>query len=128
MQASGKVLEKLLCILNLTIEDIYFTECCKCIIEDRKQLEKCSKNCLPILFKQLENLPCKILVPMGLQPTQALLGRKIKKFADVVGKEFEMQLENKTYKILPIYHPSTLNPKGYKGNISIFEKLQDYLR
>ena len=128
MQASGKVLEKLLCILNLTIEDIYFTECCKCIIEDRKQLEKCSKNCLPILFKQLEKLPCKILVPMGLQPTQALLGRKIKKFADVVGKEFEMQLENKTYKILPIYHPSPLNPKGYKGNISIFEKLQDYLR
>lgn len=128
LQASGKVLEKLLCILNLTIEDIYFTECCKCIIEDRKQLEKCSKNCLPILFKQLEKLPCKILVPMGLQPTQALLGRKIKKFADVVGKEFEMQIENKTYKILPIYHPSPLNPKGYKGNISIFEKLQDYLR
>ena len=28
------------------------------------------------------------------------------------------------YKLIPIYHPSPLNPKGYKENIPIFEKLK----
>ena len=29
------------------------------------------------------------------------------------------------YKLIPIYHPSPLNPKGYKDNVSIFEKLKN---
>ena len=29
------------------------------------------------------------------------------------------------YKILPIYHPSPISPKSYKGNVPIFEKLRD---
>ena len=107
----------------MSIKDIYFTECCKCVIEDRKQLEKCSQNCLPILYKQINQLPCKILVPMGIHPTQALLGIKIKKFADFVGKIFEININNKIYKVLPIYHPSPLNPKGYKDNLPIFQTI-----
>ena len=125
LQASGKVLEKLLNNINLTIEDIYFTECCKCIIENRKKLDECSKNCLPILFKQLEHLPCDIILPMGLFPTQALLGKKIKRFGDYVGKVYDIMINNKQYKLLPIYHPSPLNPKGYKDNVAIFNKLKE---
>ena len=45
-QASGKILERLLNLCGLTIEDINFTECCKCIITDRNKLEICSKNCI----------------------------------------------------------------------------------
>ena len=123
LQASGRVLEKLLKGIGLTIEDIYFTECCKCIIEDRKILPKCSSNCLPILSKQLKDLPCDIVVTMGLAPTQVLLGYKVNKFADVVGKVFNIELGGKKYLLLPIYHPSPLNPKGYKNNVPIFEKL-----
>jgi len=26
---------------------------------------------------------------------------------------------------LPIYHPSPISPKSYKGNVTIFEKLRD---
>ena len=127
LQASGKVLEKLLNNIGLSINDIYFTECCKCIIEDRKQLEKCCKNCLPILYEQLQTLPCKILVTMGLAPTQALLGIKIKKYADYVGKIFNININNKEYKVFPIYHPSPLNPKGYKDNVPIFNILKSII-
>lgn len=127
LQSSGKILEKLLNGIDIKIDDIYFTECCKCIVEDRKLLERCSQNCLPFLFRQLNKLPCKILVPMGLFPTQALLGIKIKKFADYVGKEFEIEINDKKYKVLPIYHPSPLNPKGYKDNLPILKKLQKML-
>ena len=124
LQGTGRILEKLLNNINLSINDIYFTECCKCIIEDRKNLEKCSNNCMPILIEQLNKIPCEIILTMGLHPTQAILNTKIKKFADYVGKEFDITLGNKKYVLIPIYHPSPLNPKGYKDNLPIFEKLK----
>ena len=127
LQASGRVLEKLLNNIGYSIKDIYFTECCKCIIEDRKQLEKCSQNCMPILLEQLKNIPCKIILTMGLHPTQALLNKKIKRYSDYVGKEFDFVIVNKKYILLPIYHPSPLNPKGYKMNVPIFEKLKQII-
>ena len=124
LQASGRILEKLLNNIGLSIDDIYFTECCKCIIEERKNLEKCSQNCMPLLVEQLSKLPCEIILTMGLHPTQALLNTKIKKFADYVGRVFEIELGNKKYKLIPIYHPSPLNPKGYKENVPIFNELK----
>lgn len=127
LQGTGRVLEKLLNGINLTIADIYFTECCKCIIEDRKNLEKCCNNCMPILIEQLNSLPCEIILTMGMHPTQALLNNKIKKFTDYVGREFIVKLGRKEYKLIPIYHPSPLNPKGYKGNVVIFEMLKNIL-
>lgn len=125
LQGSGRVLEKLLNNIGLSISDIYFTECCKCIIEERKNLEKCSNNCMPILIEQLNNLPCEIILTMGLHPTQAILNIKIKKFADYVGRQFDIQLGSKKYKLIPIYHPSPLNPKGYKENVPIFDMIKD---
>ena len=124
LQGTGKVLEKLLNNIGISINDIYFTECCKCIIEDRNKLAKCSSNCFQILTEQLQDIPCDIILTMGLHPTQAILHTKIKKFADFVGKEFNLQIGNKNFRLIPIYHPSPLNPKGYKDNVSIFEKLK----
>ena len=80
LQASGRVMQKLLDILSVKIEDIYFTECCKCVIENRKTLSVCSKNCLPILKEQLRELPCEILLTMGVHPTETILGTKINRF------------------------------------------------
>lgn len=127
LQGSGRILEKLLNNIGLSISDIYFTECCKCIIEDRKNLERCSVNCMPILIEQLNNLPCDVIVTMGLHPTQAILQTKIKKFADYVGRKFDVVLGGKKYTLIPIYHPSPLNPKGYKDNVPIFESLKESL-
>ena len=124
LQGSGRVLEKLLNLIGLSIPDIYFTECCKCIITDRSKLEKCSKNCMPILIEQLNSLPCDIILTMGVHPTQAILQTKIKRFADYVGRSFDIVLGSKNFKLIPIYHPSPLNPKGYKENVPIFEKIK----
>ena len=128
LQGSGRVLEKLLNNIGLTIDDIYFTECCKCIVEDRKKLSQFSKNCMPILISQLENIPCDVIVSMGQHPTQALLGIKIEKFADYVGKDFDIKLGDKMYKLIPMYHPSPLNPKGYKDNVPVFEKIKNLIK
>ncbi len=123
LQGSGKILAKLLQILDLKIEDIYFTECCKCLIE-RKDFKYCSNNCKELLIKQLNNIDCDIILPMGAYPASVLLETKIGKLKDVVGKIYNKEFGNKKYKIIPIYHTSPLNPKGYKENVPIFENLK----
>ena len=128
LQGTGRVLEKLLNDIGLTISDIYFTECCKCIIEDRKNLGKCSENCMSILIEQLVELPCDIILTMGVHPTQAMLKTKITKFAEYVGKEFKIELGEREFTLIPIYHPSPLNPKGYKDNVAIFQRLKKELK
>ena len=127
LQGTGRILEKLLQNIGLTISKIYFTECCKCIIEDRKNLEMCSKNCLPILIEQLDNIPCNVIITMGVHPTQAILQTKIKRYSDFVGKTFDITLGCKKYKLIPIYHPSPLNPKGYKDNLPIFDSIKSLI-
>lgn len=127
LQGSSKVLERLLRILDLKIEDIYFTECCKCLIK-RKNFNLCSSNCKEFLIKQLNDTNLGIILPMGAYPTSVLLETKIDKLGDVVGKIFEKELGNRKYKIIPIYHPSPLNPKGYKENVPIFENLKEIIK
>ena len=121
-QASGKVLDRLLNLINLTIEDINFTEVCKCIIEERKSLRKCCQNCKSILFKQLENLDFQVILPMGQYPTETILGFKVDKLKDVVGKKFEIMIGNNKKIVIPIYHTSPANPLCYKGNEMIFKE------
>ena len=119
-QASGKVLDRLLNLVGLTIDDINFTEVCKCIIEDRKTLRKCCNNCKNILFKQIENFDFDIILPMGQYPAETILGFKVDKLKDVVGKRFEIVIGNDKKIVIPIYHTSPANPLCYKGNENIF--------
>ena len=125
LQATGKPLNKLLNICNLSIDDINFTEVCKCIIEDRKTLSKCSNNYKDILFKQLENIDCDIIMPMGKYPTETILGRKINKLADIVGIRENVKIGNTTKIVIPIFHTSPANPKCFLGNEPIFNKLKN---
>jgi len=53
--------------------------------------------------------------------------KKLKIVHYVVGKTFNITLGNKDYILIPIYHPSPLNPKGYKENVPIFKKLKELL-
>ncbi len=126
LQASGRNLQKLLSICNLTIDDINFTECCKCVIIDRTKLRKCIENCKPILMHQLKLFNCDVILPMGQYPTEAILGEKINRLKDYVGKEFYIDFGAGKKLIIPIYHPSPVNPQSIKGNMPIFEKLKKY--
>ena len=127
LQATGKILQKLLDICNLKIDEVYFTECCKCIISDRSKLRNCMSNCRNILFKQIEHTPCDIILPMGQYPTEAILGTRVLKMKDFVGKEFSVVFGNETKLVIPIYHTSPANPLCYKGNVNIFEKINKIL-
>lgn len=123
LQASGKVLDRLLALCGLGIDDINFTECCKCIISDRKTLRQCMANCRHILFKGLEELEFDIILTMGQYPTESVLGLKVDRLKDFVGREFEVLIGGKKKVVIPIYHTSPANPLCYKGNEEIFKRL-----
>ena len=116
---SGVVLQKLLNLINLTIEDTYFLEAIKCFPMDRKYLNKCSNNCKKFLFMQLEVIKPKVILALGDSATKTILNVKYKKFSDVVGNVFDVN----GFKVIPIYHPSPISPLSYKGNEEIFKNL-----
>lgn len=118
---SGLVLQKLFDIIDRNIFETTFLESVKCYPHERKNLKTCSSNCKNIMLEQLKILNPKLIITLGEFPTRNLLDFKFNKFADVVGKIYEVN----DYKILPIYHPSPISPKSYAGNIPIFEKLRD---
>lgn len=120
LQATGKILNKLLQLCGLDIDSINFTEVCKCIISDRKKLRVCSSNCRPILINQLDSVNSDIILPMGQYPTETILGFKVNKLKEVVGKIYEIEINNKKKIVIPIYHTSPANPLCYKGNEKIF--------
>lgn len=73
------------------------------------------------MLKQLEILKPKLIITLGEFPTKNILNFNFLKFSDVVGQIYEVN----NYKVLPIYHPSPISPKSYKGNIPIFEHLKN---
>ncbi len=117
---SGIVLQKLFDIIDRDIFETTFLESVKCYPLESKSLKTCSINCKNIMLEQLKILTPKLIITLGEFPTRNLLNFKFNKFADVVGNVYEVN----GYKILPIYHPSPISPKSYKGNIPIFEKIK----
>ncbi len=116
---SGVVLQKLLSLIDLTIEDTFFLEAIKCYPLDRRYLNKCGNNCKKFLFMQLEVIKPKVILSLGDSATKTILDFKYKKFSEVVGKVFDIN----GFKVIPIYHPSPISPLSYKGNEEIFKNL-----
>lgn len=127
LQATGKVLQKLLDLCGVNIDDINFTECCKCVISDRSKLRYCMNNCKPILISQMKLFDCDVVLPMGKYASEVVLNKKIEKFKDYVGKTFLIDFGNGAKKVIPIYHTSPANPLCFKGNEEIFKNLKFYL-
>ena len=87
----------------------------------RKNLKVCSLHCKEILMEQMQILNPKLVIPLGEFPTRVLLGNAFTTFKDVVGKIYEVG----SFKVLPIYHPSPISPKSYKGNVPIIDALKE---
>jgi uracil-DNA glycosylase family 4 len=124
---SGKIMNKLLEPYNLTVEDITFVEAVKCFPKSRSSLKICKSNCETILHKQIKLLNPKLIITLGDYATKSILKENYKKFGDVAGNIYKVNIENNKYEILPIYHPSPISPKSYQGNIDIIKKIKKYI-
>ncbi len=123
MLPSGVILQRLFDLIDRDVLDTTFLEAVKCYPLDRKNLKTCSLNCKKYMLEQIKILNPNLIITLGEFPTKTLLDFKFKKFSDVVGKCYEID----GYKIIPIYHPSPISPKSYKGNLPIFEEIKKYL-
>lgn len=116
---TGKNLNQLLEPYNLSVETCSFTELVKCFVgKDRGLLSVCGKKCWPLFVRQLELLHCGFILLLGVQT--------LKIFNDQVGSHLligelgSITLNQKQYKVLPIYHPSPVGPQNHRKNIDIF--------
>ena len=75
------------------------------------------------MFSQIEKSDFDIILPMGQFPTEAILGKKITKLKDYVGKIFEIKIGKYVRKVIPIYHTSPISPLSFKGNEPIFKEI-----
>lgn len=123
---TGKRLNELLEPFDLSVETSGFTELSKCFVSKRTELESCGKKCFPIFLNQLRNKNYKLLIILGVQTTKIL--QKILNQDLPMGEIVDVQLGNKNYKVLPIFHPSPVNPTGHAKNLVLFKNLHSKIR
>jgi len=116
---SGRNLNKLLQDFDLGVETCGFTEIVKCYVAgNRNLLTECGKKCWPIFEKQISRYKFKLLIVLGLK-TLEIINQQLS--ADLkVGTLTTILIGGKKYFILPIYHPSPINPFNFSKNKKIF--------
>lgn len=124
--ATGNRLNEVLFIIGLTVEKCGFTELAKCYVgKDRKRLEKCCLGCWQIFVKQLESVNYKVIIILGVETLRIF--NKLNNSNLKVGELTKSDVNGKEYWILPIFHPSPINPHGRKKNHTIFELQKRHL-
>jgi DNA polymerase len=107
---SGTVLRKMIeNVLNLSIDDVYFTHAVKCKpLNSNKPSISEFNSCRSYLFSQIEFIKPKVIVTLGDEAYYKVSGEK-ENFEDVRGHVIDL----KKYKLIPIYHPQYLirNPQ-----------------
>lgn len=119
--ATGKRLNELLESLGISVENCGFTELSKCIVEKRSELETCSEKCWPIFLEQLEAQDYKLIMLLGVLTTNTF--SKLTDMTLEMGEVSVVQLNEKEYTVLPIFHPSPLNVSGQMKNKELFKRL-----
>ncbi len=110
---SGEMLKKMITnVLELPLEKIYYTHAIKCKpLHLKKELQSEWMTCREYLFSQISFVRPKVIVTLGEESFQTLLGDR-EPFAQIRGHIIEF----KNTKLIPIYHPNFIlrNPNMKK--------------
>lgn len=116
---TGIRLNELLKPYLLSVANCGFTELAKCHVgKDRKLLLSCSRKCWPIFIKQTDLVNSELILLLGIKTLEVF--NKISGNTLQVGEIDKVKLGRNNFLILPIYHPSPINPHGKRKNQSIF--------
>lgn len=120
---SGKILRKMIEEIELSSEEIYFSNVVKCNPRNeqgrnRRPSNKEIANCREYLLVELNAVRAKVIVPLGEIASRGFLGKKVSMKA-INAKIFNHA--NFGY-IFPLFHP------GYivRGNYSVAEYRRDF--
>jgi uracil-DNA glycosylase family 4 len=124
--ASGKRLNELFAEFNLDVASCGFTELSKCFVgSNRKMLMDCCRKCWTIFERQIKNCDCRLIVTLGVIPAKVV--SEINNENVRMGELKDIRINNNLYKLLPIYHPSPVNPHGRERNKMIFSKYKNQI-
>ncbi len=129
--ATGRRLNELLESFDLSVEICSFTELVKCCLgKDRKLLAKQAVKYWPIFLRQVGRLRPSLIITLGVETVKIF--NDLAKGEAEIGEISKVKLGLKTYRVLPIWHPSPRNPWGREKNKEIFKKhgrvIQGFLR
>ncbi|HDJ97326.1 MAG TPA: uracil-DNA glycosylase [Thermofilum sp.] len=131
--AAGKLLTELLNGIGLSREEVFITNVVKCRPpNNRDPREDEIKLCSSFLERQIEIIDPDVIVTLGRHSTRYILGRagyKVDSIMRVRGREFEILLEGRRRKVLPMLHPAAAlyNPRLKNLLEEDFRKLRKML-
>lgn len=115
---SGKRFNTLVEEFWFGIEDVSFTEICKCVVgAERNLLKKCAPKCRSHLQHQIDHYRPKLIIILGVHTLEIV--NMIAHTHINVGELQKIEINKKAYNILGIYHPSPINPKSMERNKKI---------
>ncbi|HET8884135.1 MAG TPA: uracil-DNA glycosylase [Candidatus Saccharimonadales bacterium] len=103
--ASGKFLNEMLAQIGLERSDIYITNIVKYRPPENRDPKPSEKAAfLPYLLQQLDIIQPKVVITLGRHSMEYFLpGLKI---SDVHGRPLGVEIEGRTFTIMPLYHPA----------------------
>ncbi|MBR1754138.1 uracil-DNA glycosylase [bacterium] len=116
---AGKIMNKYLELAGISREDdLYITNIVKCRPpQNRKPKVSEKKACFNFLCRQIELINPKVIVLCGGTALETFI--KGKKISDVHGQNIKIEINEKTYNAVPIYHPSPLCRVPDKQKITV---------
>lgn len=120
---AGQLLDKILESVRITY-DVYITNLVKCFLAPGKPLEpEWISSCLPYLISQISFVnPC-VIMTLGADATNALLGTPGMAIGKTRGKVHDWGIK---IKVVPTYHPSYLLRKGGEFSDDFAKVLNDF--
>ena len=112
-------------VLNLSIDDVYFTHAIKCkTLNSNTPSSSEFNSCKPYLFSQIEFIKPKVIVTLGSDAYYKVTDED-NNFEDVRGHVINF----KKYKLIPIYHPQFLlrNPELKKTTLNDLKTIKSCL-
>lgn len=106
---AGKLLNEFLANTGLSrVNDLYIINTVKCRPpKNRVPTEAEKEACRPLLLSQIEVIDPKIILLCGATAMKSFLTGKVP-ISKIRGEIFEIDVKEKKYKAMPIFHPSYL--------------------
>jgi DNA polymerase len=123
---AGKLLDKILNEVNLDLNNVYVTNLVKCFLAAGRKLDQdWIDSCLPFLISQISIIKHCVIVTLGADATNALLGLDPETFiGQNRGKAHSYGLNTV---VVPTYHPSFLLRQGGEASKHYNKVLDDFL-
>ena len=104
---SGKLLNATLAKMGIKREDIYVTNIMKCHPPgNRRPLQTEIDNCTMYLLEEIRSVDPEVIATLGLSAANWFLPGET--MGEMNGRVFNIQINDKSRKIVPVYHPSAV--------------------